>query len=313
MTLSLIEKIFSKHHNYDLRNKLTGTEKLLTNIILRLKNDYGMLLNCVNSYPLQHETRDQVSRIIAQQITPIRSVIFGLLLFDNKLVSLIRPKSRNIHPVDVHLLVNVITGFDTPKSVDFTWYPICLPNFDKNGIMYAYISHLDESCKTCLILLTGLCDEEQSFELNECRKRIQQKMESLNIFQIMNSKIKDNTLRLDQIGVSELKHFLFKDNKVFQYFVSDYALPYANSIDEQQRIFDMYQKLYHKLHNKTNSLRIIYMQKKYETILGWQTSNFEIYATFSPLVTKDITINAINKLLEFTQKNKSKIFLSLFF
>jgi hypothetical protein len=309
-TLSLINKIFAKHHNYDLRNKLTGTEKLLTNISKRFKNDFGMLLNCVNSYPLQNETREQISRIIAQHINPIRYVIFGLLFFDNRLVSLIRPKTKNIHPIDVHLLVNVITGLDTPKSSEFTWYPICLPNFDSNGIMYAYIAHLDETCKTCLILLTGLCDQEQSSELNECRKRIQQKMQTQSISQLMSSKNKDVSLRLDQIGVSELKHFLFKDNKVFQYFVSDYASPYANNPEQKQRIFDMYQKLYHRLHNPTNTLKIIYMQQKYETILGWMTSNFEIYATFSPLVTKDITIRAINKLLEFTQKNKSKIFLN---
>jgi hypothetical protein len=309
-TLSLINKIFSRHHNYDLRNKLTGTEKLLSNIVYRFKNDFGMLLNCVNSYPLQNETREQISRIVAQQINPIKNVIFGLLLYDNKIVSLIRPKSKNIHPIDVHLLVNVITGFDTVKTSEFISYPICLPNFDSNGIMYAYISHLDEACKTYLILLTGLCDQDQLIELNECSKRIQQKLQSQGIYQVMNSKFVDNSLRIDQIGVVELKHFLFKDNKIFQYFASDYALPYSNNQSEQQRIFNIYQKLYHKLHNKTNSLKIIYMQQNYETVLGWMTSNFEIFATFSPLVTKDIAIRAINKLLEFTQKNKTKIFLN---
>jgi hypothetical protein len=310
ITLGLINKIFSKHHNYDLRNKLTGTEKLLTNIISRVKNDFGMLLNCVNSYPLQHETREQISRVIAQHISPLRYVIFGLLLFDNKLVSLIRPKSKNIHPIDVHLIVNVITGMDSLKSAEFAWYPICLPNFDPNGIMYAHISHLDESCQTCLILLTGSCGQDQSYELNDVRKRIHQKLMSLNLMQTLSSKIRDNSMRIEQIQIPELKHFLFKDNKVFQYFASEYALPYAHSSEQEQRIFSMYQMLFHKLHNKTNMLRIIYMQKKYETILGWVTSNFEIYATFSPLVTKDIAIKAINKLLDFTQRNKTKIFMS---
>jgi hypothetical protein len=309
-TLSLINKIFSKHHNYDLRNKLSGTEKLLTNIINRVGSDYGMLLNCVNSYPLQNEIREQIAKLIAHQISPLKYVIFGLLVHENKLVSLIRPKTKNIHPVDVHLLVNVITGLDTPKSAEFTWYPICLPNFNPNGIMYAYISHLDQECQTCLILLTGMCDQEQSYELNDCRKRIQQKLNAQNLTQSLSSKLKDSTLRLDQIGISQLKHFLFKDNKVFQYFSSEYAMPYAQDSHQQQRIFNMYQMLYHKLHNKTNQLKIIYMQKKYETILGWVTSNFEVYATFSPLVTKDIAIKAINKLLDFTQKNKTKIFLN---
>lgn len=81
VTLSYIDKIFTRHRNYDLRNKLTGTEKLLTNIVGRLKNDYGMLLNCVNSYPLPSENRDQVSKIIAQQINPIRLVYFFFIYF----------------------------------------------------------------------------------------------------------------------------------------------------------------------------------------------------------------------------------------
>ena len=165
--------------------------------------------------------------------------------------------------------------------------------------------------QACLILLTGLCDQEQLNELNDCRKRIQQKLVQLNLMQALTTtKIRDNALRLEQIQINELKHFLFKDNKVFQYFSSEFALPYAASVEQQQRVFNMYQMLFHKLHNNTNMLRIIYMQKKYETILGWVTSNFEIYATFSPLVTKDVAIRAINKLLDFTQRNKAKIFLN---
>jgi hypothetical protein len=50
VTLLIINKIFKTHHNYDLRNKLSGTEKLLTNIVKQSKNDYGMLLSCVNCY-----------------------------------------------------------------------------------------------------------------------------------------------------------------------------------------------------------------------------------------------------------------------
>jgi vacuolar fusion protein MON1 len=176
--------------------------------------------------------------------------------------------------------------------------------------MYAYISHLDSQYKSCLILLTGLCDQEQSTELNECRKRIQQKLESQNILQTINMRSRDNSLKLEQIGVAELRNFLFKDNKITQFFLSDFALPYMNNARHQQYVLDMYQSLYHKLHNSTNSLKIIYMQRKYETLLGWMTSDFEIYASFSPLVTKEIMILAVNKVVEFVKRNKIKIFLT---
>ena len=178
--------------------------------------------------------------------------------------------------------------------------------------MYAYISQLDGQCRTYLILLTGLCDQEQSSELDECRKRIQQKLSAQNMLPniSLNSNNRDSSLRLEQIGVPELRHFLFKDNKMLQYFVSDYALPYSVDKGEQQRIFNVYRRLYHKLHNSTNSLRIVYSQHKYETVLGWLTTDFEIYATFSPLVSKELSIGAINKVLEFIRKNKSKIFIT---
>ena len=143
-------------------------------------------------------------------------------------------------------------------------------------------------------------------------KRQQQKLNSLGFLQSLNLNInnRDNSLKLDQIGVAELKHFLFKDNKAFQYFSSDFALPYTNDADQRQRLFNTYQRLYYKLHNATNSLKIIYAQQNTESVLGWMTTDFEIYSTFSPLVNKEQAINAINKLLDFIRKNKSKIFLN---
>lgn len=75
---------------------------------------------------------------------------------------------------------------------------------------------------------------------------------------------------------------------------------------------NVYQRLYHKLHNSTNNIKIIYIQQKYETVLGWMTSSFEIYVTFSSLVTKNNAHSAVSKLLEFTQKNKASFYFTFF-
>jgi hypothetical protein len=181
-------------------------------MIKRLKNDYGMLLNCVNCYALPFETREQIAKIIIQNTSSLNYVLFALLLFDNQVVAIIRPKKKQLHPTDIHLLINVITGLDTPKTSDFSSYPICLPNFDSSGIMYAYISYLDEGCRTCLILLTGMCDHDQSTKLNDCKLRIRDKMISQNLLTALhnNSKLFNTDLTLKQIDVNELKHFLYK-------------------------------------------------------------------------------------------------------
>ncbi len=171
-----------------------------------------MLLNCVNCYALPFETREQIAKIIIQNTSSLNYVLFALLLFDNQVVAIIRPKKKQLHPTDIHLLINVITGLDTPKTSDFSSYPICLPNFDSSGIMYAYISYLDEGCRTCLILLTGMCDHDQSTKLNDCKLRIRDKMISQNLLTALhnNSKLFNTDLTLKQIDVNELKHFLYK-------------------------------------------------------------------------------------------------------
>ena len=314
VTLSIINKIFKTHHNYDLRNKLSGTEKLLTNIIKRAKNDYGMLLSCVNCYPIPNDIREQIGKILIQNINQLPYILFALLFIDNRLIAIIRPKKKQLHPIDIHLLLNVITGLDAPKMyAEFTCYPICLPNFDNSAVMYANISYLDENFRVCLILLTGLCDHEQSLCLNDCRKLIQEKFLGNygNFFNLNRTKQPvDDDNALKHIDISELKHFLYKDRKLFQYFVTDYSLPYSVCEKQKQRLFDIYQNLYHKLHNRTYSLRIIYYRQNYETVLGWLTSEFEIYATFSSLITKEDIINATNRLLEFMKKNRSRLFIT---
>ncbi len=133
-------------------------------------------------------------------------------MYDNQVVAIIRSKKKQLHPTDIHLLINVITGLDTPKTSDFISYPICLPNFDSSGIMYAYISYLDENCRTCLILLTAQCDHDQSIKLNDCKLRIKDKMVAGNLLTALNnnSKCFNTQLTLKQIDVGDLKHFLYK-------------------------------------------------------------------------------------------------------
>ncbi|CAH3190109.1 unnamed protein product [Porites evermanni] len=44
-------------------------------------------------------------------------------------------------------------------------------------------------------------------------------------------------------------------------------------------------------------------------LLGWVTSGFELYAAFSPLVTKPDAINAINKLLRWIKREEDRLFI----
>jgi len=47
----------------------------------------------------------------------------------------------------------------------------------------------------------------------------------------------------------------------------------------------------------------------YFRLLFQQTSTFELYVTFEPLVSKPIAMNAVNKLLKWIKKEEDRLFI----
>jgi hypothetical protein len=63
------------------------------------------------------------------------------LVVDNKIVTLLRPRKHSIHPTDLHLLLNVLSASPALRTSE-TWLPICLPKFNPDGFVYAFISYI---------------------------------------------------------------------------------------------------------------------------------------------------------------------------
>ena len=59
----------------------------------------------------------------------------------------------------------------------------------------------------------------------------------------------------------------------------------------------------------SGTLRILFHSGKDETVLGWMTAGFELYAVFEPLVTKPAIINAVNQLLKWIRKEEDRLFI----
>ncbi len=60
---------------------------------------------------------------------------------------------------------------------------------------------------------------------------------------------------------------------------------------------------------RLGTLRILFHSGKHETVLGWMTAGFELYAVFEPLVTKPVIINAVNQLLKWIRKEEDRLFI----
>lgn len=96
-----------------------------------------------------------------------QNLVFAILLANNQLVTLVRMNKFFLHPVDLHIIQNLVDSSESLKTAE-SWTPICLPKFDANGYMHGHVSYLAEDCQACLLLLT--VDRNVFFVLSEAKQ-----------------------------------------------------------------------------------------------------------------------------------------------
>lgn len=304
LTHTTLNKIFKQRRNYDLRRLLSGAEKFLDNLLHMIDTDASFLLGAVRCLPLDSQIRDQIAQSVVQQ-AKVKDLVFALILANNQLVTLVRMKKYFLHPMDLHLIINLVNSSESFKAAE-SWIPICLPKFDSSGYLQAHISYLDEGCQTCLLLLS--VDRESFFTLSECKNKILERLNKYNGLRAISDSIANSSYGIRQCGISDLRHFLYKSRSTAQFTSPEIEAPYLKP-EEQERLFGLYLYLHHRIHMTDRPLKILYHVGQHETLLGWLTQGFELYAVFGPLVTKPVAIAAINKLLRWIKKEEEHLFI----
>jgi len=69
--------------------------------------------------------------------------VFAILIANGQLITLVRLKKCFLHPVDLHMIFNLITASDSFKYAE-TWTPVCLPKFDSRSLLspLSYLYHI---------------------------------------------------------------------------------------------------------------------------------------------------------------------------
>uniref|UniRef100_A0A8C1SCY4 Vacuolar fusion protein MON1 homolog n=1 Tax=Cyprinus carpio TaxID=7962 RepID=A0A8C1SCY4_CYPCA len=312
LTQASITRIFEHKKNYDLRRLLAGSEKILDGLLNLVDSDPSFLLSAVHCLPLASSLRDSLSQILQKAITP--NLVFSILIAKNQLLTIVQEKmvidDARLEPADLHLLLNLI-GASSAFQAGEIWTPICLPSFNPDCYFYAYISYLDPpECTVCLVLLST--DKEAFYSVAECKRKIEEAMQTQNA---LNSIAKAHSYSVSQVGVSDLRHFMYKpfdvpDNhrQLTQFTSPEMEAPYSSE-EERMRLLDLYRDLHGRIHSTSRPLKLIYHVAERETLLAWVTSKFELYTCFSPLVTKTSAINAITKLLRWIKKEEDRLFI----
>ncbi|EDV26624.1 uncharacterized protein TRIADDRAFT_22109 [Trichoplax adhaerens] len=304
LTGAQLEKIFEQLRNYDLRKLLGGTEKFLHNLLDMMDRDPSFFLESVQCLPIPVHYRDSIASSLQHAKT--KSLVFAILITENQLITLVRPKKYNLHPADLHLIINLVNASTSFQSCE-SWLPICLPKFNDSGYLHAHISYLSEECPACLVLLST--DKDAFYELAESREKIIKRLTvKSNCIPVISEAITTNKYGLDYIIGSEIWHFLYK-SKTYGQFVSPKCRPPYNTVEEQTRLQELYKYLHHRMHASAKPLKLVYRLRSQEALLGWISETFELYAVFNPLVSKTVAIGNVKRLMAIIKQEEDKLFI----
>ncbi|XP_039972417.1 vacuolar fusion protein MON1 homolog A [Xiphias gladius] len=303
LTLTQLNHIFQHKQNYDLRRLLAGSEYLTDNLLHRLDRDPGLLLSAVTCLPLASSARDVVSSSL--QAAKAKNLVFSILLAGDRLVTLVRKKDQFLHHIDLHLVFNLVGSSSSFREGE-GWTPICLPKFNTAGFFHAHISYLQPASELCLILVST--DREDFFNMSDCKQRFLERLSKRNAYQALKEALKCPSYSVAQVGIPELRHFLYKSKSSGLYTSPEFPVAYQSD-EEQERLMGLYQDLHSCLHHPTRPLRSFYRCSETENLLAWVTSGFELYLCFSPLGTKALAVSAVNKLLKWIRKEEDRLFI----
>ncbi|XP_062251622.1 vacuolar fusion protein MON1 homolog A [Platichthys flesus] len=303
LTLTQLNHIFQHKQNYDLRRLLAGSEYLTDNLLLRLDRDPGLLLSAVTCLPLATSARDVVSSSL--QAAKATNLVFSILLAGDQLVTLIRKKDQFLHHIDLHLVFNLVGSSSSFREGE-GWTPICLPKFNTAGFFHAHISYLEPASQLCLILVST--EREDFFNMSDCKKRFLERLSKRSAYQALKEALKSPSYSVAQVGIPELRHFLYKSKSSGLYTSPEFPVMYQSD-EEQERLMGLYQDLHSCLHHPTRPLSYFYRCGETENLLAWVTSGFELYLCFSPLGTKALAVSAVTKLLKWIRKEEDRLFI----
>ncbi|THD19916.1 Circulating cathodic antigen [Fasciola hepatica] len=282
LTLQRIELRFERQQNLDLRRFLAGDTRLISSIIDFVEDSFGAFLQAVNCVPMATGVRDSISQLIIQSVKN-RDVVFAVLLHRNQIVSLVRMKGQMLHPMDLHLIVNLVSSTQALKDAQTHWIPICLPKFDANGFLYANIAYLDN--QTSLALLS--VDNTQFYALQEAKDAIFECLRCTNDGEYLSVIATAQPPTVRETGVPELRHLAYRYSPVGQFFATQWSAPYVEMTQQstsvsvgsrdaqalRANILATYRRMHARLHNQYQPARLVYQSTSDEAFFAWVRPN----------------------------------------
>lgn len=125
-----------------------------------------VLLSALECVKMRKAHREKINSVLLKHRSP--SLLYGLVIADGRMVSVIRPKRHSLHPPDLQLLFSMLFNATTFRDGGEHWTPICLPKFNSKGFLHAYIHFFRKEIAVVFIS----ADKGAFFEMREVKEVI---------------------------------------------------------------------------------------------------------------------------------------------
>ncbi|KAI8975580.1 vacuolar fusion protein MON1 [Mycotypha africana] len=311
LTNAQLTKIFEQRVNFDLRRLLGGTEVFLESLSDLFSKDHSFMLSGLQCLRLSKTVREQIGQVLATG--RVKNILYGMIVCKGQLVTLLRPKRHSLHPSDLHLLFNMLTGSTTFHHTAESWTPICLPKFNAKGFLHAYICYIEKDVSIVVIST----DKNNFFEISDWKTKMveklissqpliqqtqhkRQEIESQQQQQTQQQSTLPPSSLLSQLKMESsytvadteipyLLHFLYKSKTYIQFTTPTLQQLENQHLDKLDEIntyyFKLYQLVYDRMHHRSRPLKLYYFHSKKETVLGWVKTKNKKYVTVYSLCT----------------------------
>lgn len=307
LTKSQISKAFQARSNFDLRHLLGGTEVFLNALTKEMsEGSPSILLGALECLRIRKTLRNKINNTLLDCRTP--NLLYGMIIADSRLVSVIRPRRHSLHPPDLYLVFSMLFNTTAFRDGGEHWAPICLPRFNSFGFLYAYIHFFADDI--ALVLISP--DKNAFFEMRQAKDNLMAQLDKQDLVEPVKHALVKGRFRSVDIPAPLIRHFLYKSKANVQFVMPSYE---THFYDRHSRLRLMY--LYHQLHRNVHSrplagggsLKVFHTVRQNATALAWLTPSFELYCVTGAPTTKDAISQSVKQVVNWIKQQEERLFI----
>ncbi|CUS12661.1 unnamed protein product [Tuber aestivum] len=305
LTLSQLNKIFAQRENFDLRRLLGGTEVFLDGLSDAMTlGSPQVLLSALECVKMRKSHREKINSILLKHRSP--SLLYGLVIADGRMVSVLRPKRHSLHPPDLQLLFSMLFNATTFRDGGEHWTPICLPKFNSKGFLHAYIHFFRKEVAVVLIS----ANKDAFFEMREMKEVVVEQLEKAGSIKIIEAAVSNGRYTATDVlsPGTPIRHFLYRSKNNVQFTMPSFE-PHFYTIIARRRLMNLYQRLHAAVHAKNALLKVHHCIRSSSVSLSWVTPMFELYCVAVAGTNRATLVKSATAIAAWVKREEERLFI----